>query len=325
MSFWRGKRVAVTGCSGLVGGALCRILLEHGADLTGIDIDHLGTLGGHGIFGAFPLAKVDIVAQPFYMPDDFNWDSTEVLIHLAAQSNVGKSAENPSHTYNLNVMGTVNVLNFACQIKPQAVVVASTNHVYGDQEVYPTTEETHFNRFDPYTVSKACADSITRSYAETYSLPTAAVRNTNCYGPYDPHHDHLIPSVILARLRDEVPMLRSDGQTKKAYLYVDDVAEAYMATAQWLCEGGLKGTAFNATTESISSLDLAHKIAFMTGGNSVSTDSNGDGGPHEFLDDTALRAATGWAPKVSLKEGLRRTIEAFSKQGTTVGGPPRTE
>tara|TARA_Y100000310_G_scaffold297734_1_gene331013 strand:+ start:224 stop:1147 length:924 start_codon:yes stop_codon:yes gene_type:complete len=306
------------------------MLLEQGADLTGHDLDDVGILKAYGLAGAFPMAVADIREG---RPLEEALQGQDVCIHLAAISGVEQSRARPYETYDVNVMGTVHVLEVAKALVPDAVVVvASSNHIYGRQTTYPVLESAPLNQRDTYSVSKIAADYIARSYAHNYGLSTVVVRNTNCFGPHDPHHDHLVPGTILSLLKGESPVIRGTGKTKKSYLYVDDVAEAYMAVAQWCAETRHKGEAFNVADEPISVLamvraitDIIHPAVLTKGagfpmfrGSVEGTIILGEPNDQndEMLDSGLIKRLVGWEPRTSLREGLSRTVEAF--QGALV-------
>jgi CDP-glucose 4,6-dehydratase len=315
MNFWAGKKVMVTGCSGLIGGPVCRLLLERGAEIMGVDLNGEGTLDAHGIKGKFPMWLGDIMDYNALLNATVGYD---VVIHLAANSGVEESRRDTRRAYELNIMGTVNVLEAARERGVGAVVIASSNHVYGKQAAAPFYEEAPLNQLDVYSVSKIAADYITRSYYHNFDLWAGCLRNTNCYGIGDPHMKHIIPGTIATILDGDTPIIKSLGRTKKAYLYVDDVAEAYLAMGKYLYEGGDPGSGFNISTESVSVFTLVDTIGHMMESlrepiiMGEENDQN-----DEYLDWTRARELLGWEPAFSLKQGLEKTIEWYRSERWT--------
>ena len=302
MSFWTDKKLLITGSEGLMGKPMSRMAAQKGAAIIPYD----------KALGADVLSVPQIYA-------DFEHLSPDIVIHLAAVSGVNVSRETPQESFALNVMGTVNVLEASRRADVSAVVVAASNHIYGQQSKRPTREDAQFNQLDPYSASKTCADYVTRSYAHTYNLPTAVIRNTNCYGPNDPHGDHIIPGTIRTILSGNPPVIRGKGETKKAYLYVDDVAEAYLMVAEWLAKGGKKGEAFNVSTTNLSVITLVNQImalmedeiAVISPAQSPIIEGRPDDQADEDLDWTKIMEEVGWTPKHTLAQGLAKTIDGF--------------
>lgn len=294
-AFWKGKRVLVTGSEGLIGRPVCRLLQEHGAEAWHFDLET-----GNDILD-FGMVRRCI-------------EDKDIIIHLAAISNVPKSRGIPRSAFEVIAQGTVNVLEAArLYEKCEAIVTASSNHVYGQQEVYPTPEGAPLRNLDPYSVAKVCADYMARSYMEVFRLPVVALRNTNCFGPDDPHEDHLVPTIIRALQRGEPIRFRSDGLTPKGYLYVDDVAEAYLAAAELAASG--RWGAFNVTGERETPRGMVRRISGIMGtGYHIQFGAHDPLEHHEDLDDSLFRSLTGWKPKHTLDEALAKTIEGFKER-----------
>jgi CDP-glucose 4,6-dehydratase len=288
----------VTGGGGLIGSFLLPAIEANGDEVVDFDVRL-----GHDVMSEVHIEYVLRMENP------------DVVIHLAAQSGVETSRDNAFHSLNLNVVGTMNVLE-ACRIRGiKNVVVASSNHVYGDQKEWPVTEDAPMNQLDTYSASKICADVLTRAYAHNYDLNAVAVRLTNTFGPGDIHEDHIIPGTIQSILRGEAPVIRSEGQIRKSYLYGTDAADAFITIAQH-CEE-LKGQAVNVVgCNPIASLNLVESILALTHSDlrpvilGEPNDQN-----HENM-SAAKMAALGWKPKVGLYQGIEKTYTWFRKQVT---------
>jgi len=298
VSFFYGLNVLVTGGYGLMGTPLVKMLEDQGANVSIYD-----KRDGHDINS---LSHVSVAAA-----------QKDIIFHLAAVSGVEASRQMGYNAWYVNTFGTINVLEAARRNNSvRAVVVASSNHVYGPQDVFPVPEEAPMRQLDTYSATKIAADYMARSYHHNYNVPAVVMRNTNCYGPDDPHLDHIIPSTIMSVLDGERPVIHSTGLTSKSYLYVDDVAQAYLDAAQWSIEYGVFGEAYNVSTQPITSLDMVRLILNVMEKGDVNPriEKHPTDQSNEYMDDSKLRNRTGWYPKVSLQDGLARTVEAFTRR-----------
>ena len=245
----------------------------------------------------------------------------QLCIHLAGQSKIEDSAAGPANAFDINVRGTWTVLE-ACRRTRSitGVVCASSNHTYGAQDVSPFQESAPLNQLGVYGASKACADLIIRTYALQYGLPAVAIRNTNTFGPVDPHVTHVVTGTIMSLLRDESPVIHSDGSAVKAYLHAQDTMEAYMIVAQHAGQRGIRGEAFNVTAaEPVSVLDLVDTIIAISGKSHirpvVENRDLSQKGTYEHLSSDKIQRTLNWRPRVSLEEGLRLTYDWYAQHG----------
>lgn len=289
-----GRRVLVTGSDGFLGRVLCRALLDAGARVQQYDV-----ASGGDVLDMDAVRWTCETIQPEY------------VFHLAGQSIVEKAQASPWQTFEVNVRGTWNVLEVLREIPSvRGIVVSSSNHIYGRQEVVPTPEDSPLRHLSAYSASKTCADYVARCYGAFYGVPVVALRHTNTYGPHDPHRSHLIPGTILSILEGRAPVLRSDGMVRKGYLYEDDTIAAYLTAA--LAAHDHAGQAFNAAPVlSYGALAVTNTIIGIMGSDlepvvlgQPTTEE------HEYLDSAALRAL-GWIPQIGLERGLRMTAEAM--------------
>ena len=240
---------------------------------------------------------------------------TEVF-HLAAQAVVSKANRSPLGSWEANVRGTYTLLE-ACRTlgTVRRLVVASSDKAYGDARL-PYREDFALQPRHPYDVSKACADLIARSYAQSYGLPVAVTRLANVYGPGDLNWSRIVPDSARALARGERPVIRSDGTAERDYIYVEDAVEAYLAVATSLDRPELSGRAWNAGWgRPVSVLDLVRALIDVSGVD-VEPDIQGEGTPageisRQFLDATAIREELGWEPRWELERGLRATWEWY--------------
>ncbi|HEX9998143.1 MAG TPA: GDP-mannose 4,6-dehydratase, partial [Abditibacterium sp.] len=240
----------------------------------------------------------------------------ETVLHLAAQTIVGTANRNPVATFEANIAGTWNILE-ACRESPRvaAVVVASSDKAYGAQTDLPYSEKTPLQGQHPYDVSKSCADLISQSYAHTYGLPVAITRCGNFFGGGDLNWNRLVPGTIRSLLRDEPPLIRSDGSFVRDYIYVEDGVDAYLLLAEkLLLNPELRGQAFNFSNEvPLTVLELVETIAGLMKSpqKPLVLGEASNEIREQYLSATLARETLGWSPKFGLEDGLRHTIEWY--------------
>ena len=315
--------VLVTGARGFIASWLCRRLLEEGRHVVSFDRESPGESepGRHSGLAVLGIEhEVEEVRGDLRDADSvgriFEQVRPEVVYHLAAQTIVGTAAKSPAETFDVNVRGTWTILEAARAHDVAGVVFASSDKAYGTHETLPYTEELALRPTAPYEASKAAADLIARSYWDSFALPVAVTRFANVYGGGDVNFSRLVPETVSAVLDGRRPVLRSDGSPQRDLLYVEDAAAAYLAVAGAVLDGTGAGLAFNAGGERpYAVLEVVETIARVSG-TGIEPDVRGEGNPRgeidrQYVDSTRLRELTGWRPKVSLEEGLRRTLEWY--------------
>jgi CDP-glucose 4,6-dehydratase len=325
--FWAGRRVLITGAGGFLGAWLSRLLLDDGAEVRGFDLAPGVCLAVHGLAERVPITTGSVLDLPA-MERVLRDHGIEVCFHLAGQSMIEGAAAGPLAALDVNVRGTWTVLE-ACRRTPglRGVVCASSNHTYGPQRVAPFPEDAPLNQLDVYGASKACADVITRCFAASAGLPAVAVRNVNSFGPADPHTSHVVTGSILALLRGDAPVIRSDGSPVKAYLHARDTMSAYKRLAEHASEPAVRGEAFNVTPAApVSVLDLVATIVRVSGRSvepKVTATDLSQRNFFEHLSGAKLARVLGWTPSWSLEEGLRDTYRWYAEHGTAWIGEAR--
>jgi CDP-glucose 4,6-dehydratase len=242
----------------------------------------------------------------------------DTVLHLAAQTIVGTANRNPVSTFESNIQGTWNVLE-ACRRSPlvRAIVVASSDKAYGDQEVLPYSEETPLEGRHPYDVSKSCADLIAQAYGKTYQLPVAITRCGNFFGGGDLNWSRIVPGTIRSILRGERPVIRSDGEFVRDYFYVEDGAAAYMLLAERLhCEPSLRGASFNFSNElQVTVSALVRKILEKMDSH-LEPDIRNEASNeirHQWLSAERARKQLRWKPLFTLDQGLENTVRWYQE------------
>ena len=315
--FWRDRKVFVTGGSGLVGGWLIRRLLEAEADVVCLVRDWVpqSELIQSRLIDKVTVVRGELNDQAL-LERAIGEHEISTVMHLAAQTIVGIANRNPISTFETNIGGTWKLLE-ACRRSPKVgqIIVASSDKAYGEAATLPYSEETPLAGRHPYDVSKSCSDLIAQTYAVTYKLPVVITRCGNFYGGGDLNWNRIIPGTIRSIVRDQRPVIRSDGSFVRDYFYVEDGAAAYMFLAEQLARRPeLAGEAYNLSTEiQMSVVEIVNRVLQVMG-SSLTPEILGQASheiPHQYLSARKAREQLGWEPLFTLEEGLRRTIEWY--------------
>jgi CDP-glucose 4,6-dehydratase len=314
---WRDRPVLVTGGTGLLGGWLVDDLVDRGASVVCLVRDEVpdSRFLANGLFARVVTVRGDVCDQSL-LERALGEYEIQTVFHLAAQAIVGIANRNVVSTFDSNIRGTWSLLE-ACRRSPRVeqIVVASSDKAYGDQPVLPYTEDMPLLARNPYDVSKACADMVAQSYAETWDVPVCITRCGNFYGGGDLNFNRLVPGVVRDLLHGRRPIIRSDGSFVRDYIYVEDGASAYVHTALALAaRPELAGEAFNFSLEQpLTVLELVDRLQ-VAAGTALEPDVRNEA-THEihaqYLDARRARDDLGWKPVVGLDDGLARTIDWY--------------
>ena len=320
LNFWKGKKVLVTGATGLVGGWLVRSLLELGADITClcIDLDPSSELVRSG-----DADKVTIFPGDLKNFGDVRGalgiNASEFIFHLGAQTLVEEGIQNPVRTFESNIQGTWNVLEAARVSKTPilAIVVASSDKAYGTSEILPYLENFPLHGDGPYDVSKSCTDLIAQTYGKTYALPVTIARCGNIYGGGDLNWSRIVPGTIRNILNQEVTQLRSDGTFLRDYVHVSDVISAYLTLAESMTTINLSGEAFNFSRDEPLSVIELHKSIYRVLNvkylEPIILNSAKSEIMNQHLSSKKAKKILGWESRISLTEGLESTYSWYSE------------
>ncbi len=317
-TLWQDRPTLVTGATGLVGSWLVRGLVEAGADVVCLVRDWVP---GSEVVRSKLLDQVKVVRGDIcdraILERTLGEYEVNTVFHLAAQTIVGIANRNPISTFESNIEGTWNVLE-AARRSPlvKAIVVASSDKAYGDQEKLPYSEDTPLEGRHPYDVSKSCADLITQTYGKTYGLPVAVTRCGNFYGGGDLNWNRIVPGTIRSVLRGDRPLIRSDGQFVRDYFYVEDGAACYMLLAEKLLQESdrLRGQAFNFSNEIQVTVTELVNMLLQKMDSSLKPDIRNEASNeirHQYLSAERARTQLAWRPLFTLDEGLTRTISWY--------------
>ena len=319
-SFWEDRAVLVTGCTGLLGSWLTQALVASGARVTGVIRDWVpdSVLIQEGLDHRITIVRGQVEDYAL-MERTLNEYEVETVFHLAAQTIVGIANRNPLSTFETNIRGTWNVLE-ACRRVPtvRQVLVASSDKAYGTQPHLPYDESMPLQGRHFYDVSKSCADLIASAYFEMSRVPVCMIRCGNFYGGGDLNFNRLVPGAIRAVLRQEAPVVRSDGSYVRDWVYIEDAVDAYLLLAQCMAERpALHGEAFNISNEiQLTVLQVLEQLLRVMGREELRPRILNE--PlkeirHQFLKASKARELLGWQPRYSLEEGLQRTVAWYGR------------
>jgi len=311
---WRKEHVVVTGAGGFIGSHLCERLVGQGARVRAIvrynsrnDRGHLDELAAD-VRDALEVRALD-VTDPFAVRDAFEGCTT--AFHLAALIGIPYSYAAPSSYVDVNVRGTLYVLEAARAANVARVIHTSTSEVYGTARTTPIDESHPLQGQSPYSASKIAADQLAESYHRSFGVPVAILRPFNAYGPRQSARA-VIPSIVAQALSgaSEIRLGRLDPS--RDFTFVTDTARAFVAIAE---APQAIGVVWNAGSErGVTIGELARTILALTGSQARIVEEAERVRPeasevYELLADSRrLRELTGWRAEVSLEEGLERTI-----------------
>jgi len=304
------KRVLVTGGAGFLGSHLCERLL--GASCEVVCLDNFFTGSRHNIAALLTHPRFELVRHDVTQPIVIEVDE---VFHLACPASPIHYQRNPARTIRTAVEGTLNMLEAARDVRAR-ILIASTSEVYGDPQVHPQTEDYwgHVNPIGPracYDEGKRCAEALTVSYARQYGLEARIVRIFNTYGPRMHEQDgRVVSNFVLQALRGEPLTVYGEGKQTRSFCYVDDLIDGFLKMMELDVDPGPVNL---GNPHEIDMIELATRIVELTGSKSTITHAPlpKDDPTRRKPDISKARSLLAWEPRVSVEEGLRRTIAHF--------------
>jgi nucleoside-diphosphate-sugar epimerase len=301
-------RIVVTGAAGFIGSHVVDDLLRSGHDVLGLD--DLSTGRRENLAPEVPLVVGDVRNAEVCFECLAGCDA---VVHLAGRNSVVRCNEDPRAAVDINVTGTLNVLDAASRAGKRLVVFASSSSVYGDPEVRPTPERASLLPRHPYAASKAAADHLAAVWWSTYGVPTIGLRFFNVFGPRqrpDGPYAAVIPRFIEAALEGRSARIHGDGLHARDFTYVANaVAAVRAALAQ---PAGAFGRVFNVACGRAIKINDLHAIVSDLVGTAVPP-VHGPARDSDIrssqADLSAAREVLGYEPIVPLEAGLMRTVD----------------
>jgi len=318
-TFWKNRRVFITGCTGLLGSWLTRSLVEMGADVTGLirDLVPMSNLNWSGFNQKINIVRGEM-EDYFKLQRILNEYEIDTVFHLAAQTIVSIANRNPISTFASNINGSWNILEACRGIDTiSRIIIASSDKAYGMHEVLPYTENFPLLGSHPYDVSKACADLIARAYYRTYNLPVCVTRCGNFFGGGDLNFNRIVPGTIRSVIYNKRPIIRSDGTYIRDYIYILDAVEAYLLLAEKMDNKSIHGEAFNFSNEiQMTVLEITQLILKLMGRTDLLPEIlNSAKGEikHQYLCAQKARDVLGWKSHYNIEDGLKETIKWYQE------------
>jgi nucleoside-diphosphate-sugar epimerase len=304
----RSKRIGITGVAGFIGSNLADRLLAEGYDVVGFDNLAYGVR--EQVPDGVRFHEVDIRGREIYE----RFRGLDVLFHLAAKNCIADCQEDPLETSDVNVTGTVNVLEAARRADVGKVVYAESSALYEGSHVLPTPEsDVHPQSF--YAVSKLAGMAFADAYRRFYGLRTTALRYFGVYGPRQDYRRTIPPvmsAFIIKLLRGERPVIYGTGAKRRDFIYVDDVNDFHL---RCIDDERTEGEVYNlGTGVNYSVREIYDEIATQLG-TSIEPEFRPDlpGEAQANLADISAARALGWQPRIDLHEGLARSIEYIER------------
>lgn len=304
----------VTGGAGFIGSHLVDLLLKEGHQVVVLDNLSSGTLDNlRAALGQtdFEFIQGDIRTANY---DDIFADfQPEVVFSLAAQIDVRKSVQDPLLDAETNILSIIKMVDAARKHAVRKIVhTSSGGSIYGVPDIFPVSEDTAIDPHSPYAVSKAAGELYLKAFGHLYGLETSFIAPSNVYGPrQNPDGEAGVVAIFTQRLLEgEETVVFGGGSNTRDYVFVEDVARAFLAASGELGNG----TRFNIGTGiETSDLELHEAVAESVGTKSKPTDRPARLGdlPRSSLDATLASKILGWKPQVTLRNGIQQTVRYF--------------
>lgn len=304
-------RILITGGAGFIGSALCKRLLQEGNEIW--CLDNLSTGHMDNITDLMENPQFHFMNRDITKPVDI---PVEQIYNLACPASPWHYQKDPVHTAKTCFLGALHVLELANEYKA-VVLQTSTSEIYGDPLIHPQTEEYKGN-VNPigirscYDEGKRIAETLFFDHARQYGTNIRVVRIFNTYGPnMAPNDGRVVSNFIIQALRGDRITIYGDGSQTRCFCYVDDMVEALIRMMS--NSKGFAGPVNLGNPVEMTMLELAKEVIRLTGSSSslVYRELPQDDPVRRKPDISLAKKMLGWGPKVSLEDGLKKTIAYF--------------
>jgi UDP-glucose 4-epimerase len=312
-------KILITGGAGFIGSHLCDKYVEAGHNVICLDNFMTGNiLNIRPLIHKrnFKLINGDI--RDFDLMEKI-MPEVDVVFHLAAQIHVDRSVVEPKATYEINVIGTQNVLESARMYDVKKIIYASTSEVYGSAQYAPIDEKHPLEAPHPYGASKIAADRMCYSYLQTYGMNIVIMRLFNVFGPRqkDIGYGGVISIFTRRILNNMPPIIYGDGQQTRDYTYITDAIKAYDLAINH--NEPITEPINFGTGKEVSIINLAEMILDLTGKNGglkpVHVQPRIGEVKRLIADAAKAKKLLGWSPTYDFKKGLKEFIEWYKNYG----------
>ncbi len=311
--FFENKKVLVTGAAGFIGSNLTDKLLELGASVIGIDNlfnGRLENLDKAQKSKSFQFFKGDI--RDINLLLDISKD-INIIYHQAAFTSVPQSVLMPQSCNDVNINGTLNILNTAKKNNIDKIIFASSSSVYGDEPSLPKKEDMKKNPKSPYAVSKLAGEGYVQVYSQLYGLNTTILRYFNVYGPRqkDSTYSGVIAIWLGRIIRNEDLIIFGDGQNSRDFTYIKDVVRANLLAAKFDTTGEIFNIGANSPIKLVELAKLMLKITNKENLNLTYTDPRQGDILHSYADITKAKKLINFEPEYIQEQGLKNYLKWY--------------
>ena len=324
LSWFKDKKILITGHTGFKGSWLCYMLSRAGAKVYGY------ALKPELEENLYDILKLENCMTSFlgdirdlaHLNQVFDEVQPEIVMHLAAQPIVRESYRNPVYTYETNVMGTVNICEcvrtHACV---RSFLNVTTDKVYENKEwSWGYRENEPLDGYDPYSNSKSCSELVTHSYINSFfkemKLPVSTARAGNVIGGGDFSADRIVPDCVRAAIKGDQIIVRNPHSTRP-YQHVLEPLTAYLTIVKKQYEDGKFAGFYNVGPDECDAITTGQLTDLFCNswGDGVEWINRYDGGPHEAsylkLDCSYIKSTLGWYPRWHVDQAIAKTVEWF--------------
>jgi len=306
-------KILVTGGAGFIGSHIVDTYINLGHGVTIIDDFSTGSI--NNINPKAKFFKADICDKK--IEEIFQGEKFDIINHHAAQINVRKSLDDPLFDANVNILGSLNLLNLSAKYRIKRFIFASSGGaIYGEPDAFPITEDFPFQPLSPYGVAKVATENYLQVFAELYHFHYVILRYSNVYGPRQISKSEAGVISIFANqiLKSEKCFVNGNGNQIRDYIYVSDVVDVNVRALD------CKSDFFNIGTGVQTSVNDLIEILSIITGREIAHEHR-DPIPGEVfknvLDASKARERLKWQPKVTLKEGIKKTLDYFAPDAST--------
>ena len=299
------KKALITGGAGFIGSHLAELLIANGYGVVAVDnlvsgrLANLASITDHPDFKFVEADICDVDAlKPAF--EDVDW-----VFHLAGMADIVPSIEAPSHYYNVNATGTLNVLECARKVGVTRFVYAASSSSYGIPDAYPTPEATPIQPQYPYALTKYMGEEMVMHWSQVYGLPAVSLRLFNVFGPRSRTagaYGAVFGVFLAQKLNSEPFTVVGDGTQTRDFTYVSDVAEAFFKAA----ESDITGEVMNVGSGNHYSVN---RLVELLGGEVVYIPKRPGEPDCTFADVTKIESLLDWRAKVSFEDGVASMLE----------------
>ncbi|MDR3257035.1 MAG: NAD-dependent epimerase/dehydratase family protein [Endomicrobium sp.] len=302
-------KVLITGGAGFIGSNIADVLIKKGHVV--VVLDNLSSGKKENINKQAGFYKIDVFDKKA-VKDVFNKEKPQIVIHNAAQIDVRKSVADPFFDAEVNILGSINVLNSCVENRVKKIIFASSGGtIYGECNNSAPNEESKINPMSPYGIAKNSVENYIKFYSAVHGLSYIILRYGNVYGPrQDPHGEAGVIAIFAAKmLKNEEIMVFGDGKQMRDYVYVADVVNANLKA---LIKG--KNQIINiGTSKALSINELVRVMSKISGYSKKAIYKPKRDGElfKSFVNISKAKKLLSWEPKFNIESGIKETIKYF--------------